>query len=724
MVSGKYPSSPRKIRSRRYRSLASLETGARRLLRLLFLLGMVAVIAVIGRQACAQSQSAIPSPPVNSLAPTAPSPAATILPTAAAALGAAATLPQANDVITYLGEVVSWYRDRDKEASLAREPAEALIAADDRRIAGNIVNLAFDAARAAVPISHNSTPISANHAKTAAKNSLASSKNPIGESDDLETLGAKTSELRALLDKDKIQVADLKGRLQRAPSQDRTLLQQSLANAQARLQLDQSRLDAVSAIAAFESGEHMSESGSPNTLDGQIDELQRSVAPALDQQQSAAASTPGTSSYSNTEPVGLLSNVRLLIQLMRKEDALQQAITQTTALRTAAARYHAPLAEAAADVYDQALQVAKEATTGDYATIRKKSSEFQALAALHKAIVPALLPLAKQDVLLNLYVSNLERWRGLVGERIKDELRALVVSLSAFGLLLAIVAGGSIIWRQLTFRYVQDFQRRHILMQLRRVTVGIVVALILIFGFASELGTLGTVLGFAAAGIALALQNVILSLAGYFYVSGRFGIRVADRIQLSGITGDVLEIGLFRLTMMELSNDDFGLQPTGRVVVFPNSVVFQPNGNFFKQLPGSSFMWNELRLTLTPDCDYRLAEKRILEVVNGVFARYRDTIQRESRRVELDLNIRFEMPKPQSRIELRTTGLAMVVRYPVPLHDAVQTADEIARRLVDALRREPGLELTSQGTESLRPSPIVPHPSSAPSSASEGTEKA
>ena len=241
-------------------------------------------------------------------------------------------------------------------------------------------------------------------------------------------------------------------------------------------------------------------------------------------------------------------------------------------------------------------------------------------------------------------------------------------------------------------------------------------------------------LGFAAAGIALALQNVILSLAGYFYVSGRFGIRVADRIQLSGISGDVLEIGLFRLTLMELSNDDFGFQATGRVVVFPNSVVFQPNGNFFKQLPGTSFMWNELRLTLSPDCDYRLAEKKILEVVNGVFARYRDSIQRESRNVELDLNIRFEMPKPQTRIELRSTGLAMVIRYPVPLRDAVETADEIARRLVDALRREPGLELVSQGTESLRPTPVVPHPSAASASdapvpdaaasASEGAGKA
>ena len=94
-------------------------------------------------------------------------------------------------------------------------------------------------------------------------------------------------------------------------------------------------------------------------------------------------------------------------------------------------------------------------------------------------------------------------------------------------------------------------------------------------------------MGLAAAGIALALQNVILSVAGYFYLSGRFGIRGGDRVQISGINGDVLEVGLFKLTMMELTEDN-ARQPTGRVVVFPNSVVFQANGNFFKQAPGAS----------------------------------------------------------------------------------------------------------------------------------------
>jgi small-conductance mechanosensitive channel len=81
---------------------------------------------------------------------------------------------------------------------------------------------------------------------------------------------------------------------------------------------------------------------------------------------------------------------------------------------------------------------------------------------------------------------------------------------------------------------------------------------VLLFHFANELGALATVVGFAAAGIALTLQNVILSLAGYFYLNGRYGMRVGDRVQIGGIHGDVLEIGLFKMTLMELGGDAAG----------------------------------------------------------------------------------------------------------------------------------------------------------------------
>jgi small-conductance mechanosensitive channel len=239
-------------------------------------------------------------------------------------------------------------------------------------------------------------------------------------------------------------------------------------------------------------------------------------------------------------------------------------------------------------------------------------------------------------------------------------------------------------------------------MQLRRLTMAIVIALILIFGLGGDLRVLATVMGFAAAGVALALQNVILSFAGYFYISGRFGIRVGDRVTVAGVTGDVLEIGLFKLALMELTNDANGRQPTGRVVVFPNSIVYQTNGNFFNQLPGSHYLWNEMRLTLAPDCDYRLAEQRVMEVVGAVFTRYRDSIQRDYHNIEGGLNIRFESPRPFSRLQLSEVGIEVVVRYPVPLQTTAQAVDEISRRLIDAINREPGLRLVPQSTPSLQ----------------------
>jgi small-conductance mechanosensitive channel len=212
-------------------------------------------------------------------------------------------------------------------------------------------------------------------------------------------------------------------------------------------------------------------------------------------------------------------------------------------------------------------------------------------------------------------------------------------------------------------------------------------------------------MGFAAAGIALTLQNVILSLAGYFYVSGRYGIRVGDRVQISGISGDVIEIGLFKMTVMELNGADSDHQPTGRVTVFPNSVVFQPNGSFSKQLPGSDFAWNELRLTLAPECDFGLAERRVVEIVNEVFRPYRDTLQRQYRGLERSLNVPIEPPRPQSRLRLSEAGIELIIRYPIRFKHATETADEIARRLVEKFRREPALRLTTSGTAMIQPAP-------------------
>ena len=132
---------------------------------------------------------------------------------------------------------------------------------------------------------------------------------------------------------------------------------------------------------------------------------------------------------------------------------------------------------------------------------------------------------------------------------------------------------------------VADASRRRLLLTLRTIVVTTALTLVIVFHFASELTALVTALGFAAAGIAFALQNVILALAGYFSMVAPNGIRVGDRVSLQGpfgyVRGEVLDIGLVRIRLRELDGEP--LRPTGRIVVFPNSVVF--TGSFFKHPP-------------------------------------------------------------------------------------------------------------------------------------------
>jgi small-conductance mechanosensitive channel len=267
------------------------------------------------------------------------------------------------------------------------------------------------------------------------------------------------------------------------------------------------------------------------------------------------------------------------------------------------------------------------------------------------------------------------------------------------------------VWRWITNRYVTDIRRRGQVMAARRLVLGLLIVIVLMVNFSDEIGSAATVVGFAAAGIAVALQNVILSIAGYFFLIGRFGIKAGDRVQIGGVTGDVIDIGLVKLSLMELGGTGTHREPTGRVAVFSNAIVFQPSGNFFKQAPGTSFVWNEVRLTLAPDIDYRLAEKRLLDAVDEVFARYRDRVMRDYRHLERDLNIMLETPKPQSRLHLSKDGLEIVIRYPAETYTAPQITDEISRRVLDAINREPSLRLAPQGIANIQsqvPPPAAP----------------
>ncbi len=600
-------------------------------------------------------------------------------------------------MISYLSDVIKWYGHLGVEAQMVRDPDETLFFADDRQTAGEVLRLAFDYARKQAKFIAETNPNAGAAATSGASLAEAAGLGNITQT--YKTLDADANALRA-------RIKDLDARLAKAPARQRAAIASQIQESQSELDLKQERVNTLKALVQFKSG-----SSSPDqsgTLAAQIDELEHSVSDGNAKR--AAATAPETTFVAKAEPTGILGLTTELITYGNKLESLDQTSALARALAARATAVRQSTLGWIADMNARANALSQGTAAADIATLKDRTKSFESMLEQYQLARDAAVPLSKQIVLLGIYANNVGRWHAAIEQRRNTEFRSLVIRLIGLGAAFILIFLGAIAWRWITNRYVTDVRRRGQVMAARRLVLGLIVAIVVLINFSDQIGSAATVLGIAAAGIALALQNVILSIAGYFFLIGRFGIKVGDRVQIGGVTGDVIDIGLVKLSLMELGGTGTHREPTGRVAVFSNAIVFQPSGNFFKQAPGTSFVWNEVRLTLAPDIDYRLAEKRLLQVVDEVFARYRDRVMRDFRHLERDLNIVLETPKPRSRLHLSKGGLEIVIRYPADTYSAPQITDEISRRVLDAINREPSLRLATQGTANIESQALSPAP--------------
>ena len=107
----------------------------------------------------------------------------------------------------------------------------------------------------------------------------------------------------------------------------------------------------------------------------------------------------------------------------------------------------------------------------------------------------------------------------------------------------------------------------------------------------------------------MCLQNVILSAVGYFVLLGKYHVHIGDRVEISGVVGNVVDIDLMRLSLMEVGQPGRRRRNAHRrTVEFPNATVFQPAAGFFKQVPGINFVWHQVVITLEAKRDHHALE--------------------------------------------------------------------------------------------------------------------
>ena len=276
--------------------------------------------------------------------------------------------------------------------------------------------------------------------------------------------------------------------------------------------------------------------------------------------------------------------VQRLLALQRSRSRLQELEDSTNELVRRVEEEAKAARASSRPIFTRLAALAKDPTESGM-SLPESQREFRNLLERRKLLVAVTLPLRDEAALARRYESDLKGWNEVIDRESWQALQGLALDLVGVLGALAVIFVGGLLWRIAVARYVTDPARRRLLLTARRVVITAAGALVLIFHFTSEMAALVTALGFAAAGIAFALQNVILAVAGYFTMVAPNGIRVGDRVSLQGpfgyVHGEVAEIGFVRVKLHELAGEP--LRPTGRVVIFPNSVVF--TGTFFKNPP-------------------------------------------------------------------------------------------------------------------------------------------
>ena len=605
--------------------------------------------------------------------------------------------PSASLVIQFLNRTINWYRQLPAEQRIVTEPGDQIVVDNNRQIADQVVRIAFSFARA--------------QADALAKQAASKqSQNTGAVPTRYRALRAMQAKLDKLLQDTQAELDSDQQKLATATGSKRRELASQVSELQGELALAEARRGAVRSMVEFVSGTSANGLGATG-LRAQIETLAGSVP--------AAALNPATTSPAGASSSRLVSGASTIAAPSRPDlsdvwvlttDIFAQSarihtvdsiIEQTDALSKAVKDIRAPLITQLRDLSQTGDQLAAQADTAGPAQLAQEKKQLDDLAGQFKEITSSAIPLSKQAVLLGLYKRSLTNWRDAMESRYSADWRNLGVRVGFLALILLIVIGSGELWRRAVYRYIHDPRQRHQFLLLRRFVLWLVIALIIAFILAGRLTSILTFAGLLTAGVAIALQGVILSVVGYFFLIGKFGIRVGDRVQISGVTGEVIDIGLVRLHLMELGGGGFDT-PTGRVVAFSNSIVFQPSAGLFKQIPGTSFIWHEVTLTVPRAADFASVKEKLLGAVTGVLADYRTELERQYREMKRTvLSVPADGLQPKIQLRIMSSSIEAVIRFPVDLRHDAEIDERVSHALLKAVESDPELKLPGSETPAI-----------------------
>jgi small-conductance mechanosensitive channel len=473
-------------------------------------------------------------------------------------------------------------------------------------------------------------------------------------------LQQRVAELQKTIKDDEARIAGLSAEVSAAPSAEATKGSE-LEVAKAQLGLDQNALSDSLEDLARESGDQRVK------LQQELTARQA----AMKQYRDKVSTDDGLPAAASAEQYKTLAQRLSTWRSLRNR---KQLIAQAAQLARA---------DVAALSADQARMKTETAGAGDKFAGKSNSEQIARLQqiAVEQNIQSILNDrLGAQQQLVALYV----RW----GEQVEIQQRIVIhlilrsLALIAAICVFTILAGWAL---QLALeKVIHDPRQKHTLktvVNLGTQLVGFAFILLAIFGVPQQMST---ILGLATAGLTLVFQDFILAFCGWFVLMGPHGIKVRDWVEIDGVGGEVVQIGLFRTWLLETGNWTAHGHPTGRRISFLNGYAIR--GRYFNFSTVGQWMWDEIKVSIPPGTEVDSLIKRIYEASVKSTEADAKMAEAEWKRVTSEVGSPYFSAMPSVNLRPAGAGVDIVIRYITRAGVRVETRNHLFAMIVELMQ--------------------------------------
>lgn len=391
------------------------------------------------------------------------------------------------------------------------------------------------------------------------------------------------------------------------------------------------------------------------------------------------------------EPHGLVQRFQTWLALHRKQMQLWRGKAQADSLAAAFSGMHESLEAQTGAREEQASGAATEATgaktTPAGAKTKSPGPEDSATqleatkqrSAARKTLVSLDKRIANEQQLSSVY----QQWIGVVAAQqraqINRGLRGILIILVIA--LLALFVDGWI--ERVVSRMSMDRRQVETLRSTTRVSLqilAVLLTLLVIFGPPTQLGT---VLGLAGAGLTVALKDFIIAFFGWFVLMGKSGIRLGDWVEINGVTGEVVNLGILHTVLLETGNWTDSGHPTGRRVTFTNSYAVE--GHYFNFSTSGQWMWDQIQIVLPGSQNpYPIADA-LRKTVTEATAEIVHQAEQEWRTAAKSRDLHGLSAAPSIGIKPVAGGTEICLRYVTSAHERLQLRAKLNQAAVELL---------------------------------------